>query len=328
MAAAAAVTLPPGAVSRSEPAAPRTSGPEGPGLPSTILTLTTLIPAAVGALTVAAPVAYVLHLVWPVWGWIVPFALWVAGAVLASWPNEKLQRTWYGYRDPTPEELRRLADPVRRALRRLDLAASHYRLVIIESAEPNAPATTGRTVAVTSYAAKSLPPEQAEAVLVHELSHRIGLHSVPVFCYAQLTVPIRALWWLLTRIWRPVRRMWRVAVRWHTPFGFLMTFLLAIAVAVIFVISAIPAGVALIGAALSRVSVDRTEFTTDAAVVALGLGPQLLAALETAIETGRTTTDRIGQLLAIPPLAVRRAQRLRKLLRQAGAPSRLSAREG
>jgi Zn-dependent protease with chaperone function len=317
----AAITLPPGATSRSEPPAPHAGGPGGPGLLSTILTLATLVPAAVGALTVAAPIAYGLHLVWPVWGWIVPFALWTAGAVLASWPNEKLQRTWYGYRDPTTEELRRLAEPVRRVLRRLDLAASRYRLVVTESDEPNAPATTGRTVVVTSYAAKSLPPEQAEAVLAHELSHRIGLHAVPVFCFKQLTVPIRTLWWLLTRIWRPVQRMWRVAVRWHTPFGFLVTFLLAIAVAVIFVISAIPAGIAFIGATLSRVSVDRTEFTTDAAVAALGLGPQLLAALETAIEADRVTADRVGRLLAIPPLAVRRAQRLRKLLRQAGPPT-------
>jgi hypothetical protein len=153
--AGSSVALPSGAPSRSEPTG---SHAAGPGLIATALTLVTLVPAAVGALTVTGPIAYGLQLVWPVWGWFVPFALWAAGAVLASWPNERFQRIWYGHRDPTTQELRHLADPVRRALRRLDLSASHYRLMITESAEPNAPATTGRTVVVTSYAAGSIPP--------------------------------------------------------------------------------------------------------------------------------------------------------------------------
>jgi Zn-dependent protease with chaperone function len=284
-----------------------------PGLWPTLLAVATLIPAAIGALVIVAPIAYGLNLAWPIWGAAVPFAVWAAAALVTSWPQETIQRVWYGYRDPTAEEHRRLGEPSRRALRRLGVATGRYRLMIVKSDEPNAPATTGRTVVITSYAAGSLPPEQVEAILVHELSHHIGLHAVPVFCYTQLTLPIRALWWPLTRIWRPVRRMWRVAVRWHTPFGFLVTFLLAIAVAVIFMVSAIPAGIAVIGAALSRFSIDRTEFHADTAVTSVGLGAQLLAALEKAIETNHVGTDRTGRLLALPPLAVRRAQRLRRL---------------
>jgi Zn-dependent protease with chaperone function len=296
----------------STPVGQNVHGPMSPGLGSSVLALVTLIPAAVGALVIVAPMAYGLNLVWPVWGAAVPFVVWIAGAVPASWPQETIQRVWYGYREPTAEEHRRLGEPSRRALHRLGVTAGRYRLKIIKSDEPNASATTGRTVVITSYAAGSLPPEQAEAILVHELIHHIGPHALPVFCYAQLTLPIRTLWWLLIRIWRPVRRMWRVAVRWHTPFGFLVTFVLAVAVAVIFAVSAIPAGVAIIGVSLSRFSTDRTEFQADAAVVGVGLGPQLLAALETAIEAGHVDTDRAGRLLALPPLAVRRAQRLRK----------------
>lgn len=284
------------------------------GLGSTVVALAVLIPAAVGALAIVAPIAYGLHLLWPVWGAVVPFVVWAAGAVLASWPNETIQRTWHGYRDPTAEEHRRLGEPSRRALRRLGVTAGRYRLMISESDELNAPAMMGRTVIITSYAARSMPPDRAEAVIAHELSHHIGLHAVPVFCYTELTLPIRTVWWLLTHIWRPVRRMWRVAVRWHTPFGFLVTFLLAIAVAVIFAVSALPACVAVIGAALSRFAIDRTEYTADHTVAGLGLGPQLLAALETAIETNHTDTDRTRRLLALPPLAVRRAQRLRRRL--------------
>jgi Zn-dependent protease with chaperone function len=186
--------------------------------------------------------------------------------------------------------------------------------MIVKSPGPNAPATTGRTVVMTSYAVSTLPPEQIEAVLAHELNHHIGLHAVPVFCHTLLTLPIRALWWLLARIWRPVRRIWQVAVRWHTPFGFLVTFLLAIAVAAVFVVSVIPAGIAFIGAALSRFSIEQSEFLADEAVGDVGLGPQLLAALEAAIEVGHIGTDRVARLLSMQPLIVRRAQRLRKNL--------------
>jgi Zn-dependent protease with chaperone function len=271
-----------------------------------------LIPVLVGALTIVVPIAYGLNLVWPMWGVGVPFVVWAAGAVLATWPRERIQRFWYGYRDPTIEELRRIKEPVRRALHRTSVSAGRVRLVIADAQELNAPATAGRAVVITSYTASSLPSDRLEAVLVHELTHHVGVHAVPVFCHAQLMLPIRALWWLLARIWRPVRRMWRVALAWHTPFGFLVTFLLAVVAAVVIVISAVPACVAFLGAALSRVSTDRTEFQVDAAVAGFGLGPQLLAALETAIEVGHVDTDRVGHLLALPSLAVRRAQRLRK----------------
>lgn len=286
------------------------------GLGSTIIALVTLIPAAVGALIVVAPIAYGLHLIWPLWGATVPFAVWAAGAVPASGRQATILRKAYGYRDPTTEELRRLREPARRALDRVGVSAGRVRLMIVKSPELNAPATTGRLVVVTSYAASSLPPDRIEAVLAHELSHHVGLNVVPVFCYTHLMLPIRALWWLLTRIWQPVRRMWRVAVKWHTPFGFLVTFLLAIVMAVVFTLLVIPACVAVVGATLARFSTDRTEFHADQVVAGLGLGPQLLSALETAIEAGNTGTDRTGRLIALPPLAVRRAQRLRRSLSQ------------
>ncbi|MCO6008194.1 M48 family metalloprotease [Actinoallomurus purpureus] len=277
-----------------------------------MVALTALVPAAVGAMAIVGPVAFGLDLVWPVWGAVIPFVVWVAGAVLATWPQETIQRAWYGYRDPTAEEHRRLTEPSRHALRRLGVTAGRYRLMIAESDGPNAPAVTGRTVVITSYAAKTLPPDRMEAVLAHELSHHIGLAAVPVFSYTHLTLPIRALWWLLTRIWRPVRRMWAIARRWHTPFGFIVSFVLTVAVALIFVVLMIPAGIAVVGAALARLSTDRTEFLADAAVADLGLGPQLLAALEAAIESGHIESDRVTRLLSIQPLIVRRAQRLRK----------------
>ncbi|MFB9834956.1 M48 family metalloprotease [Actinoallomurus acaciae] len=276
--------------------------------------MTALIPALVGALTIMVPIAYGSSLVWPVWGAGIPFVIWAAGAVLAAWPLERIQRSLHGYRDPTTDELRRIKEPARRALHRTAVSAGRIRLMIVDAQEPSAPATAGRTVVVTSYAVSSLPSDRLEAVLVHELTHHLGLYTVPVFCHTQLMLPVRALRWLLARIWRPVRRTWQVAVSWHTPFGFLVTFLLAIVAATAIAVSAIPACVAFVGAALSRVSTDRAEFQADTAVAGLGLGPQLLAALEAAIEAGHVHNDRIGRLLALPPLEIRRAQRLRKRL--------------
>jgi Zn-dependent protease with chaperone function len=285
-----------------------------PGLAPSVVALVMLIPALVGALTIVAPIAYGLGLLWPIWGIGVPFVVWVAGAVLAAWPQERIQRSLHGYRDPTTEELRRIREPVRGALHRTAVSASRMRLMIVSAKELNASATAGRTVVITSYAANSLPPDRLEAVLAHELTHHVGLQAVPVFCHAQLMLPIRTLWWLLARIWRPVRRMWRVAVAWHTPFGFLVTFLLAIVAALMIVVSAIPACIAFLGSTLSRVSTDQTEFQADTTVAGLGLGPQLLAALEAAIDAGHVGTVRAGRLLGLPPLEIRRAQRLRKKL--------------
>lgn len=279
-----------------------------------MVALIALIPALVGALTIVVPIAYGSSLVWPIWGAGIPFVIWAAGAVLAARPQERIQRSLHGYRDPTTDELRRIKEPARRALHRTAVSAGRIRLMIVDVQELSAPATAGRTVVVTSYAASSLPSDRLEAVLVHELTHHIGLHTVPVFCHTQLMLPVRALRWLLARIWRPVRRMWRVAVSWHTPFGFLVTFLLAIVAAAVIAVSVIPACVAFVGAALSRISTDRTEFHADTAVVGIGLGPQLLAALETAIEAGHIHNDHTGRLLALPALEVRRAQRLRRKL--------------
>ena len=275
-----------------------------------LLTVVGLLPALAGALMIVLPAAFGLGLVVPVWGTAIPFVAWVMASILLSRPI-LLAR---GLREPTNAELRRLKEPVLGALRRVGISPGRIQLMVVESEELNAPATTGRIVVVTSYAMNATPPVQLEAVVAHELGHHVGLNAVPVFCHAQLMLPSRALWWLLTSIWRPVRRVWRVAVAWRTLSGFLATFLLAIAVAVVFAVSAVPACLAVVGASLSRFSTDRAEFHADALVLGLGLGPQLLASLDAAIEANGATIDLTGRLIGLLPLSVRRAHRLRGML--------------
>lgn len=313
--------MPADAAPAAEPpgrAEPGPVSPVRPGLGSTLVALTMLAPVLAGALMIVGPIAYGMALVWPVWGGVVPFAVWWAAAPLFLVPATQrlIATTWYGCRDATGDEATRLDAPWRAVLARAGIPAGRYRLMVVDSEELNAYATTGRIVVVTSQAARTLPPDQLEAVLAHELGHQLSLHVVPVFCHAQLMVPIRVLWWLLARSWRPVRRMWAVAVKWHTPFGFLVTFLLAILAAAAFVVSAAPAAIAFVGVALSRISTDSTEYQADRAAIDLGLGPALLAVLESFIDAGRGGTGRLGRLLAVQPLLVRRAHRIRKTLAQ------------
>jgi hypothetical protein len=146
----------PGVTPRGEMALPGPAGREpsetrDPGPGSTVIALATLVPAAVGALAIVAPIAYGLNLLWPIWGVAVPFVVWAAGAVGMSRSQEMILRRAYGYRDPTTEELRRLKEPARRALDRVGVSAGRVRLMIVKSQELNAPATTGRLIVVTSY---------------------------------------------------------------------------------------------------------------------------------------------------------------------------------
>src|SRR5262249_28458327 len=144
-----------------------------PRLGSIAVALVTLFPALVGALTIVAPIAYGMNLLWATWGLGAPFVVWAAGAVLAAWLQERIQRSLHGYRGPTTEELRRIREPARRALHHTAISADRIRLMIVKADELNAPATAGRTVVITSYAANSLPPDQLEAVLAHELTHHV-----------------------------------------------------------------------------------------------------------------------------------------------------------
>ncbi|MFI0407799.1 M48 family metalloprotease [Actinomadura sp. 3N508] len=208
----------------------------------------------------------------------------------------------YGYREPAAEEQGRLEQPWRDVQRRAGVDA--YRLVVIESDGLNACTPFGRTVAVASHAARSLPPVRLEAVLAHELGHALGLRAGAAFVRAQVAVPSRALAWVLRTPWSMVVSMWKRAVEWHRPIGFLLAFFLAIAATVITIVVALPAGVAYAAASSGRLLAGWSEARADAAAVRLGVGADLLAAVEHRIEGAET----------MPLALVRRAQGLRRRL--------------
>ncbi|WP_433479703.1 M48 family metalloprotease [Spirillospora sp. CA-142024] len=255
-----------------------------------------LVAASEGVLVAAA--AFGAHLVWPVWGAVAAVAVW---AVLLSAPLTA--RRAYGYREPDTTERVRLGQSWRDVQYRAGAGA--YRLVVVESDELNACRPFGRTVAVTSRSARSLPPGHLEAVLAHELGHLLGWRAVPAFVHAQLTLPSRALLWTLRRPWSPIVPMWKKAVEWHRPIGFLPVLLLAVLATAVTVVVAVPAAVAYAAAASTRLLSAHGEARADAAAVRMGLGAELVAAVEHRIE---------HQPHGLPLPLVRRAQALRRRL--------------
>lgn len=279
-----------------------------------------LLPVILAAALIVGLASYGLNLVWPVWGALVPFAAWWLPAPLVALPSARrfVARSWYGCREPTREESDRLRAPWADVLRRAGTPAGRYRLMVVESEELNAYASGGGIVTVTTLAVRKLPPRRLEAVLAHELGHHLRRHLLPEFLLAQLLLPVRFLWGVTRAVWWPVRRMYRLAVIWHTPFGFLLTGLLAIVAAAVFVAFAVPAALAYGGAALSGLGRDRSELEADAEAVRLGLGEPLLAVIEDFVTSGEQASRR---RILRTPLILRRAHRIRELLaeRERGA---------
>ncbi|MFI0371054.1 M48 family metalloprotease [Actinomadura sp. 1N219] len=241
-----------------------------------------------------------LHVVWPVWGGGVAVGFWTV-SLLATLGA----RTAYGYREPTVEERGRLEQPWQDVQRRA--GGDAYRLVVTESDALNACTPFGRSVAVTSHAARLLPPVRLEAVLAHELGHAVGWQAGAAFVRAQVLVPSRVLTWVLRAPWSLVVSMWKRAVAWHRPIGFVLALLVAVGAMAVTVVVVLPAGVAFVVASAGRVVAGWWEARADAAGVRMGLGADLLAAVEHRIEDA----DREEPM---PMPLVRRAQGLRRRL--------------
>ena len=246
----------------------------------------------------AAGAAFGVQLVWPVWGAVVVAAVW---AVLLAAPLAA--RRAYGYRAPEAAERVQVEQAWRNVRQRA--GAGGYRLVVVDSEELNACTPFGRTVAVTSRSARSLPPGTLEAVLAHELGHLLGWRAVPAFVLAQVTLPSRALVRALRGTWAPIGPMWKRAVAWHRPIGFIAVFFLAVLAASVTAVIALPAAVAVAVAWAARLPRGRGEARADAAAVRLGFGPELVAAVEHRIEHTPH---------GLPLPLVRRAQGLRRRL--------------
>ncbi|WP_187414068.1 M48 family metalloprotease [Actinomadura chibensis] len=250
----------------------------------------------VEVLGVAAAAAWTRS-VWPGWGAVIVVAAW---AVLLAVPLGAGRV--HGHREPDGDERARLAEPWRDVQRRAGTSA--HRLVVVDSSELNACASFGRTVAVTADSARSLPPFRLAAVLAHELGHVRGRQAGMAFVRAQVTLPGRALLWTLRAPWSPVAAMWRRAVKWHRPIGFVLAFFAAVAAAAVSAVVAAPALAGGAAAVAARLTGGLAERRADAFAVRTGLGAELLAAVE----------HRIDGADPMPLPLVKRAEALRRRL--------------
>ncbi|GAA4378573.1 hypothetical protein GCM10023088_39660 [Actinomadura verrucosospora] len=247
---------------------------------------------------VVAAVAFGAASVWPFWGAVSVFAVW---ALLLLAPLSAPRS--YGYREPDGEERARLEHAWRYVQQHAGV--SGYRLVVVESDGLNACRPSARTVAVTSQSARSLAPGHLAAVLAHELGHLQGWRAVPAFVHAQVTLPNRTLQWALRTAWSPIGPMWKRAVEWHRPIGFLGVFLLAAVALAVTALVAVPAALAYAASLGARLLGAGGEARADAAAVGMGFGADLVAAVEHRIE---------HQPDGLPLPLVRRAQALRRRL--------------
>ncbi|MEU6036397.1 M48 family metalloprotease [Actinomadura sp. NPDC047616] len=292
---------------RPQPATPPAKGSHRPGMWPTTVTLVTVVAVLAGEAAIIVPLAYAAHLAWPSWGAPVPFAAWCGLALFTFLPAaQSWSARTHGCREPTASERSRLERPWRALLHRAGLRDRQYRLMVTDSDDLNACTPARRIVTVTTHAA-SLPTPHLEAVLAHELGHKRGLQSLPAFVTTHLTLPSRTLRWTLRTLWSPVVPMWKRAVAWHRPIGFLMVFLLAAVATTVTLLAALPAAVAYAATTLTRLSKAPAESEADRLAVRLGLGPELLTAVETHIENTAPSA-------ALPLPLVQRAQHLRRTL--------------
>ena len=109
-------------------------------------------------------------------------AVWALSAVVViAHPRveDLLARSVYRLRPPSTLASQRLGPAWWAVCTAAGVDPNRYRVWIHEGPEATAPATAGTTVSVTSWAVYVLPPRHLEAVLAHELAHRLAIPRLP-----------------------------------------------------------------------------------------------------------------------------------------------------
>lgn len=281
-------------------------------------TLLTALPLAL--LAVAAAMIVI-----PVVSWLQDRSGFAAAILLGGWaaiaaahfvkPTQGMvAHRLYRARQPTTDELTRLSEPWQAVLNRAGVPADRYRLMVSDLDDLNAYATGGYGVVVTSLAVRRLRPRQLEAALAHELGHHLNLDLVPRVLMQQLMLPIRAVWWLVRTLWGGIRAVARGTLTSPSCLGMLVIVIGLIAGFLLFRTLAVPAAIAVAGAALGRLALDRAEYDADDVAVRLKYGSTLLAVLRMFERRRPGDQSWVDRGLGLKPLLTRRIERLRDRL--------------
>jgi Zn-dependent protease with chaperone function len=98
-----------------------------------------------------------------------------------------------GARRPTRQERATLDIAWRSVLQANRLPSRRFVIAVLPIDELNAFACGGHLVVVTSYAIDTLPRDELSGVLAHELSHRLGSHTIALTIGQWLSVPVLVL---------------------------------------------------------------------------------------------------------------------------------------
>jgi len=304
------------ATSESTPgsSAPETAAVRRPGR-ATLLTALPVVLLAISAAMIVIPLLswlqdhFTYGAVILVLGWIA-----VAVAHFVKPTQGLVAYRLYRARQPTTDEMTRLREPWQNVLRRAGVPADRYQLMVSDIEDLNAFASGGYGVVVTALAVHRLGPRQLEAVLAHELGHHLNLDLVPRVLMQQLMLPIRVIWWLVKALWTAVRTVGRGVVTSGSCLGVVFVCIGLVVGFLLFRTLAPPAAIALLGAGLGRIALDRAEYDADDVAVQLGFGPVLLGVLRTFERRRPSGQGRVERALGVKPLLTRRIERLRNRL--------------
>jgi STE24 endopeptidase len=127
--------------------------------------------------------------------YVITMIAWGAVAVGSLHPRVEDAMAWkvWRLRPPNALESQQIGPAWFGACAAAGVDPNRYRVWIHEGPEATAPATAGSTVAVTSWAALVLPRRNLEAVLAHELAHRLALPRPVSLIVHALSLPARVM---------------------------------------------------------------------------------------------------------------------------------------
>jgi len=121
--------------------------------------------------------------------------VWLVSGAALLYPRTQDLLAWKVWRLRPPSELesRRIGPAWWAACAAAGVNPDRFRVWIHEGPEATAPQTAGSTVAVTSWSVYTLPPRNLEAVLAHELAHRLAVPGWLSLMIHWYSLPARAL---------------------------------------------------------------------------------------------------------------------------------------
>jgi STE24 endopeptidase len=243
-----------------------------------------------------------------------------SGAAVFSRVGERVAvRVGAGFRRPTKAQVALVAPAWTSALARAGLAAGEVEFYVQHSREPNAFATGGRSVAVTTgvlakFQARRLGEEYLVAILTHELGH----HATRATKFALVTMWLALPWRFASRL---VIGIGLATVGRRQPLRLLA--LVALAGVVVAVVQAMQQRHWAVAVVLSAVAVctvvcpladaaasRRSEYAADRYAADVGVGPQLAGALQVLAGPQPRQVGLVARLLSRHPQVGRRIEAL------------------